>query len=192
MSPTPEAKAGADSDAGAESIGFRPLRSDDLPLIYRWLNTPHVARWWDAAPSLAAVEAEYLPYIRDAGSAQCYTILLAGEPIGFIQTYLIDDHPEYAAAVQVEPGAAGVDLFIGDPGLVHRGLGPRVLQQFVRQVVFARVAVTSCVIGPAVSNASAIRAYEKAGFRYMKTVAVPGEAEPEYLMEMRRDDIVLS
>ncbi|HLZ72359.1 MAG TPA: GNAT family N-acetyltransferase [Dehalococcoidia bacterium] len=170
----------------AEQIAFRPLQADDLPRMYRWINTPHVARWWDAAPSLAAVEAEYLPRITDSGPTQCYAILLAGEPAGFIQTYLIDDHPEYAAAVEVERGAAGVDLFIGEAEHVHRGLGALVLRRFLRDVVFARAGAEACIIGPAASNASAIRAYEKAGFRYLKSVRVPGEAEPEYLMRITR------
>jgi RimJ/RimL family protein N-acetyltransferase len=186
MNSAPEANLGAQTGGEGEAIGFRPLQRDDLPLMFRWLNTPHVVRWWDAAPSLAAVEAEYLPAILDPGPTQCYLILLAGAPVGFIQTYLIDDHPIYADAVQVEPGAAGVDLFIGEPELVHRGLGPRVLQQFIHTIVFARDEVRSCVIGPAASNRSAIRAYEKAGFRYLKTVAVSGEAEPEVLMEVTR------
>ncbi|HZQ37430.1 MAG TPA: GNAT family N-acetyltransferase [Dehalococcoidia bacterium] len=186
MSSASGARPGAQTGGEGEAIGFRPLRRDDLPLMYRWINTPHVARWWDAAPSLADVEAEYLPAILDPGPAQCYAILLAGEPIGFIQTYLIRDHADYAAAVDVDPGAAGVDLFIGERALVRRGLGPRVLQQFIHTIVFARDEVRSCVIGPAASNAGAIRAYEKAGFRYLKTVVVPGEAEPEYLLELTR------
>jgi aminoglycoside 6'-N-acetyltransferase len=159
---------------------------DDLPRMYHWINAPHVASWWDPAPSLAAVEEEYLPRIADPSASQCYAILLGGEPIGFIQTYLIHDHPEYARAVDVEPGAAGVDLFIGEPAQVHRGLGPRILRCFLRDVVFARPEVESCIIGPACSNAAAIRAYEKAGFRHLKSVQVPGEAEPEYLMRITR------
>lgn len=186
MSSAQEANAGSESAGEAAVLGFRPLRRDDLPLMYRWINTPHVARWWDAAPSLAAVEQHYLPAILDPRTTQCYAILLAGAPIGFIQTYVIDDHPEYAAAVDVGPDAAGVDLFIGEPELVHRGLGPLVLRQFVREIVFARAGVSRCVIGPAASNAGAIRAYEKAGFRHVKTVAVPGETEPEYLLALTR------
>jgi len=190
MSPAKGANAGAETGGADDAIAFRLLQRDDLPLMFRWINTPHVARWWDAAPSLATVEAHYLPAILDPGPAQCYVILHAGASIGFIQTYLIADHPEYAAAVQVGPGAAGVDLFIGEPELVQRGLGPRLLRQFLREVVFARDEVACCVIGPAASNRCAIRAYEKAGFRHLKTVTVPGEPEPEYLMELARAELL--
>ena len=27
-------------------LGFRPLERGDLPLLFRWLTTPHVARWY--------------------------------------------------------------------------------------------------------------------------------------------------
>ena len=49
--------------------------------------------------------------------------------------------------------------------------------------------VTCCVIGPAASNAIAIRAYEKAGFRHLNTIVVPGEDEPEYLMRATPEDV---
>ena len=48
--------------------------------------------------------------------------------------------------------------------------------------------VDSCIIGPAQNNHAAIRAYEKAGFKYLKTVSIPGELEPEYLMRIGRED----
>ena len=61
-----------------------------------------------------------------------YLILLDGRRVGMIQTYLVADHPEWEAIVQVGQGVAGVDLLIGEPELVGQGLGPRVLAEFVR------------------------------------------------------------
>ncbi len=47
-----------------------------------------------------------------------------------------------------------------------------------------------CVIGPTRSNAAAIRAYEKAGFRFLKTYLEPDSREPEhYLMELIRAEL---
>ncbi len=60
----------------------------------------------------------------------------------------------------------------------------------MRTVVFARLDVESCIIGPAMSNASAIRAYEKAGFTYLKTIVVPDEEEPERLLRIWRSEIL--
>lgn len=173
-------------------LGFRPLRLADLPLIYRWLNTPHVARWWydEEVATLQDVAAKYEPRIAGQERVRCFVILYEERPIGYIQSYLIRDHPAYSAQVAVEEEAAGVDLFIGEPEYVHRGLGAPLLVAFLRQIVFADRAVESCIIGPEPKNTAAIRAYEKAGFRYLKTITVPGEPAPEYLMRMARREIV--
>jgi hypothetical protein len=40
------------------------------------------------------------------------------------------------------------------------------------------------VIGPSVKNVAAIRAYEKIGFRALREVHVPDEADPEFLMRV--------
>jgi RimJ/RimL family protein N-acetyltransferase len=45
------------------------------------------------------------------------------------------------------------------------------------------------VIGPSVKNIAAIRAYEKAGFRPLKLVPVPGEPDPEFLMRLTAADL---
>jgi RimJ/RimL family protein N-acetyltransferase len=171
-------------------IAFRSLAHADLPLLHRWLNTPHVLEWWDRpGPSLEQVQEEYFPRTEGQAPTHCYLILYDDAPIGFIQTYLIRDHPEYSRHVQVEDAAAGLDLLIGDPAYVHRGLGAAILRCFLRDVVFVRPDVESCVIGPAVTNEVAIRAYEKAGFTYLKTVQIPNEEEPEYLMRIAREDL---
>ena len=44
-----------------------------------------------------------------------------------------------------------------------------------------------CVIGPTRSNIAAIRAYEKAGFRFLKNYLEPESREPKhYLMQLTR------
>jgi RimJ/RimL family protein N-acetyltransferase len=172
------------------AIAFRPLQSADFPLLLRWLNTPHVRRWWQHDPStLAEVTVKYTPLVTGREPTAGYLMLYEQRPIGYIQAYRIADYPEYAQAIQVEEGAAGVDLFIGEVKFVHRGVGAAVLRVFLCDIVFALPGVTYCVIGPAASNASAIRAYAKAGFRSLKTVQVPGEDEPEHLMRIMCEEL---
>lgn len=170
------------------SISFRPLEAADLPLLHHWLVTPHVEEWWDnPGPALQDVEREYIPRIEGREPTRCYLMLYKDEPIGYIQMYLVDDDPEFAQALQVDAGAAGVDLFIGEDAYLHRGLGAPILRAFLREVVFADPAVNTCVIDPAISNSIAIRAYEKAGFVWLKTLQVPGEKDLTYLMRLERD-----
>jgi RimJ/RimL family protein N-acetyltransferase len=167
-----------------EAIHFRAIAEVDFPLMTRWLNEPHVQRSYGSggAVTLDRVCAKYGPRVRREEPTDCYVIEYDGRPVGYVQSYRIADHPDYAAQVQVEEGAAGVDLFIGEPHLVGRGLGTVVLRRFTAEVVFAGEGITSCILGPDPGNAAAIRCYEKVGFRYLKTREVDGAAE--YLMQL--------
>lgn len=172
------------------AIAFRPLRLGDLPLMHHWLNSPGVMRWYEKRPqSEEEVAAKYGPRIRGEDPTRAFVMLYGGEPIGYIQTYKISDYPDYAVHLGLDDEAAGVDLFIGEDAYRHRGLGGPILRGFLREVVFSTMDVPACVIGPEPANTVAIRAYEKAGFRYWKTVSIPDEGE-EYLMRIAREEVV--
>ena len=170
-------------------ISFKLVTPEDLPLILKWYLEPHVQEWYsfDEPGTMEGVEEKFGDIFSGEDSVLAYLMEFDGAPIGYIQAYWIGDHVEYAQALQVEPRSVGVDLFIGDPDHVHRGLGNVILRQFVQEVVFQQMGAKFCVIGPEVGNKIAIRAYERAGFRYLKTVNVPGERAPEYLMICERD-----
>ncbi len=165
---------------------FPPLAERDLVLIRRWLIEPHVRRWWCDPPRRAYPADEidkYRQRIRGAGDpTDLHLIRRHRRPIGFIQRYRIRDYPDYAAAVGLEVGAIGIDLFIGERAALHRGYGPSLIRAFLRDVAFPLSGVGVCVIGPAEANAAAIRAYEKAGFTHFATRSIPGEPYPEHLM----------
>lgn len=169
-------------------ISFRKLRPSDLDLMHRWLNTPHVRRWWYAeGTSYGEIEAEYLPLIEGRDAAKPFVILHGEKPIDYIQSYPIADDEEYANLVDVQD-SAGLDLFIGKTEYLHRGLGRHILRRFLAEQVFSSPDIDVCVIGPEPKNTAAIRSYEKAGFRYFKTIQVPKEPEPEYLMKLTRGE----
>lgn len=170
-------------------ISFMRLRSSDLDLMHRWLNSQHVRRWWYAeGTSYAEIKEHYLPAIEDRDSRKPFVILHESKRIGYVQSYQISTDDEgYARLVDVKD-SAGVDLFIGEAEYLHRGLGRHVIRTFLSEHVFSDPEIETCVIGPEPKNTAAIRAYEKAGFRFFKTIHVPGEPEPEYLMKLTREE----
>jgi len=97
-----------------------------------------------------------------------------------IQTYLISDYPEWEAVVQVGDGVAGLDLLIGEEELIGRGLGPKILASFVRDVVGADAVVATVEH----ENRRSWRAFEKAGFQYVRDVEEDGV--PHRLMRWDR------
>ena len=163
-------------------------------MIHRWLLELHVSRWWADPPRDAYPEDEldkYRQRVRDEGDpTEIFFIRHRGHSIGFIQSYRIDDYDEYGQALALDTPSAGIDLFIGEPAEIGKGHGPRLIRAFLRDVVFARYDVAECVIGPSVKNTSAIRAYEKAGFRFFRDAQVPDEPDPEHLMRIRRDEVM--
>ena len=163
-------------------IEFRPLRTDDLPLLRDWLARQHVRRWW--RDSIEESLTEYEQAIVGVDPTDHYLILREDRPIGMIETYLVSDHPEWEAIAQVGEGVAGLDLLIGDPELTGRGLGPRILATFAEQVVFASPGTRACVAAVDEENRRSWRAFEKAGFQYVRDVEEDGR--PHRLMRLDR------
>jgi RimJ/RimL family protein N-acetyltransferase len=81
-------------------------------------------------------------------------------------------------------GAAGLDLLIGEEDAVGRGLGPQVIAQFAREVVFARPQAKAVVATVEEPNRRSSRAFEKAGFRYVRDIEEDGL--PHRLMRLER------
>ena len=171
-------------------IMFRSLQHAHLRLMYRWLQHPDVSRWYGRTPeTYAEVEAKYLPRISGEVPVRCFLVEYDNEPVAYSQTYRIDHDPAYARALGVDRDAFGVDLFIGESGFRYRGFGSLMLQEFVSRIIFAAGDASCCVIAPEVANHSAIRAYQKAGFRYIRTVTAPGTRSLEYVMMLWPDEL---
>lgn len=172
-------------------IEFEPLRETDLPLLHRWLNTPHVSRWWKIdgvrLPSFELVRQHYLRHINGERPAACFVIKCDGHPAGMIETYLLDNFPDEKESLDLSESYAGLDILIGEENYLHRGLGSRILSKFLKEVVFTRFDVNSCIIDPEPENKIAIRAYEKTGFRFLKTVWDTKEAGYVRIMVIDRD-----
>ena len=154
--------------------------------MHQWLQREHVRRWWDEHATYEEVVQHYLPAIVGRRAVDLYLILLGGRPIGFIQNYLLVDHPDFAERVGLGAGVAGVDLFIGEEELTGKGLGAEVLRAFVRDVVFAEPATTACIADPDVRNHASIRAFEKAGFRRVGEFLEPEDGQLHALVRIDR------
>jgi aminoglycoside 6'-N-acetyltransferase len=143
-----------------------------------------VRAWWDRpGPTLDDIRAKYLPRLRGEADAVPYLILSAVFPIGYIQRYPVRDG---AWGLLPSVPAVGLDLFVGEPGYLHRGLGPRILRQFLGETVFCDETIVECFIDPIARNRAAIRAFEKAGFRHIATSQTTDPSEPLHLMRMTR------
>lgn len=133
---------------------LRSLADGDEAELQRIHTTPQVMQWWD-------VPDETFPW--DEPESTRLTIVVDGRVAGLIQ-YWEETEPKYRHA--------GIDMFL-DPQLHGQGIGTEVLTRIVRHL-FDDLGHHRVTIDPAVDNAAAVRAYEKAGFR---TVGVTRRSE---------------
>lgn len=179
--------------SAGENIDFRDLKQKDLTLLLKWHNQPHVKQWYDKHENLSTydrIRAKYEPIINKSDKTQGYAILIGRKAVGLLQSYMIADYQEeYGQYLGLTDRAAGLDIFIGDPHYVHQGFGPTIIKKFVRESFDKNLAIDSFIIGPEPKNKAAIRAYEKAGFKHLKTIRLPTEREREYLMRLGREEL---
>jgi aminoglycoside 6'-N-acetyltransferase len=130
-------------------VALRPLVEADAPVLRAILATPKVSRWWaaeeDPAWPFETDNTVHRLAVHDGSSAAV---------IGMVQ-YWEQDDPVYRHAA--------VDIFL-DPRVHGHGLGTDAVRTLVRHLL-DDVGHHRVTIDPAVANASAIRCYEKVGFR---------------------------
>ncbi|MDP2632419.1 MAG: GNAT family N-acetyltransferase [Candidatus Curtissbacteria bacterium] len=169
-----------------QNTEFKKLEKSDLINLHKWLNTPHVIASYENKPSsFEEVKSKYITRITGEDPTQSFVIIYDNKPIGYIQKYLVSNDHELKNYVNGE--SVGVDLFIGEPSLIHKGLGSRILQAFLKKHVFDENNIESCIVDPLTTNASAIRAYEKAGFKHFK---ITDDQESKYLMIIFRYEVL--
>jgi aminoglycoside 6'-N-acetyltransferase len=149
------------------AITLRPATPEDRFRIRRWLADPAVQEWWGNAASaeagitLAMESATALPRIIEQG----------GTPIGYAHAVEIgvwaEERPEDLPA-----GTWDVDLFVASAEHRGKGLGHAALQLLTGEV-FATTLAVACSAVVSVRNEAAARAYERAGFRWLRIWSDP-------------------
>jgi aminoglycoside 6'-N-acetyltransferase len=142
---------------------FVSVTADDTPMLRNWLSTPSSREWWGDPDH----EIELIFDGEKTGESSGYIVHGDDGPFGYIQSWPCEKQP--AEAIKDEPwvakqyaGTLGVDITIGRPDLLGKGLGTEVVRQFC-QKLFAEGA-PRLIIDPDAKNLRAVRAYEKAGF----------------------------
>ncbi|WP_216321506.1 GNAT family N-acetyltransferase [Deinococcus aestuarii] len=143
-------------------VTFEPLTPEHLRLLHRWLREPHVRAFWDDGERTGeAVRAHSFQPGRDVPG---FVFGVDGQRAGFIQRERVTpDHP-FGPWRHPEGETWGVDLFIGEPDLTGRGLGPEIIWAFLAHLRAERPETRRVLIDPDPANVRAVRAYARVGF----------------------------
>lgn len=154
-------------------VSLRLMTEDDLTMLHEWLNQPHVVEWWQGErPTLQEVRERHLPRVLASENVTPYIGLLDGKPFAYAQSYVALGAGAGWWEDETDPGVRGIDQSIGHPELLGRGLGTQLVRTLVG-LLFSDPQVTKIQTDPAPENLRAIRCYEKAGFRKVKTILTP-------------------
>ena len=83
-------------------IHFPSLTVSHLPLLLKWLETPHVKAWWnrDVKWTPELIDEKFASYIEGykiedgvRKEMRAYSIEIDDTPIGYIQVYNVHDFP---------------------------------------------------------------------------------------------------
>lgn len=170
-------------------IRIRDFTEGDLSLMLKWLTDDRVLEYYegrDVRFTMDTLAAHFLEEIPDGFRV---IIEYRNQPVGYGQTYQLSgeqfeeyDYPDHGKVVYA------MDQFIGEPDEWNRGIGTAFLQMMVSYLKTCKGA--DCVLlDPHKNNYRAIRAYEKAGFRIIKSLPEhelhEGEMEDCWLMERK-------
>lgn len=144
------------------SVRLRPAAPRDRDLIRRWLARADIQDWWGP---ISQTDVE-VTIALDSEHAICRIIESGGAAIGYAHAI---DASVWGAELpeDLAPGTWDLDLFIASEE--HRGQGAgQVALALLKEEVFATTLAVGVCVFPSIKNERAVRAYEKAGFRWQR------------------------
>jgi hypothetical protein len=146
-------------------IAFAPLRREDIPVIFAWLQQPHVLEFYCKKPAVwEETRTHYLQRLDPASPTKCF-LVRSDRPFGYIQTYRIADY-SLTASMLGETNGIGIDLFIGDPEYLATRWGRNMLLKFLNEIAFPLFPEENvCWIYHEAAKHRAMRASKAVGFQ---------------------------
>ncbi|PSB23586.1 GNAT family N-acetyltransferase [Stenomitos frigidus] len=170
-----------------DDVAIRLMQDDmqDYQLMAKWLTDEAVLEFYEGRDNpypLARVLEAYRPKVLWQEDITPCLILYQTEAIGYLQYYPLteSDRQEYG---DYDIGESitiyAVDLFIGESHDWNQGIGTKALSAALTYL-FEHLQADKVLIDPHVSNARAIRCYEKCGFSKVKQLPAHELHEGKY------------
>jgi aminoglycoside 6'-N-acetyltransferase len=116
-----------------------------------------------------------------------FVIKMEEVKLGYIQYYSLQDYPwsEQDLNDDIVKRAVGIDLFIGEPSWVGKGLGQKIVTSFLNKFIWPDFEY--CFVDPNMRNLASIRMFQKCGFKDYKNIrSIDALGHPVTLCLMRK------
>jgi RimJ/RimL family protein N-acetyltransferase len=159
----------------AGNIVLVPATDEDWPTIRRWLAQPEVIRWWGPR---ATTEAEVMLAL---GSEHAISRMIVCDGVAVGYGHAVDAALlGVSLPAELPVGAWEMDVFVASAEHRGRGIGVTALAAMQRDVFATTLAPVVYVRVP-VGQEKAVRAYERAGLRWLAVMRDPVMG-PEWMM----------
>jgi len=170
-----------------ESVRIRDFSERDLPFMFKWLTDDRVLKYYEGRDVRFTMDTLSAHFLKEIPNGFRVIIEYNDQPVGYGQAYQLSgklfdeyDYPDNGMVV------FAMDQFIGNPDYWNRGIGTALLQMMTTYLRIYKKA-NRVLLDPHKNNYRAIRAYEKAGFRIIKSLPkhelFEGRKEDCWLME---------
>ena len=151
-------------------ITVRDFAESDLPIMLKWLTDDRVLEYYEGRDVRFTMETLSGHFLEELPDGFRVIIEYRGVPIGYGQVYQLsgDLFDEYSYPDDGRVVFA-MDQFIGEPEYWNQGIGTSFLHMMAAYLKTERAA-ERILLDPHKNNPRAIRAYQKAGFRIVKSL----------------------
>ena len=170
------------------TFAFKQLNKSHFPLLLKWLESPHVKKWWDCDVdyTIEIVCEKYSSYTKGykivegiRKTIQCFIINYNQEPIGYIQIYSAHDFYEQNLLLRLPKNLGALDCFIGEEKYLNQGLGSKAISEFLN---IHGSKYSHILADPNSNNVAAIKCYENVDFKKIAEQTVEQTGEEKNLM----------
>jgi hypothetical protein len=171
-------------------IHFESLSEKHFSLIFEWFNFPHVQKFYSLRSwTYEEVALKMRPYITGEKKVSAFIAYIDGTPMASVQKCKILDHPwpDMELSDEIISMGAGIDFFIGPSIFLRKGLGSKIIHQFLSQEIWPFF--DYCIVDPDVRNVASCKFFNKLGFRMHKIIQTKdalGEDVELNLMTLKR------
>jgi RimJ/RimL family protein N-acetyltransferase len=152
------------------NLRFIALAPPHIDQILAWLREPHVRKFWTESADETEIRTKFLG--KAAKNIHGFLIELDGASVGYVQHYEAwNVGPGWWP--DAKPGTYGLDILVGNPARLNRGIGTEALRRFIADILSQGRKVKEVIVDPDPANLSSIRMFEKAGFTRVGMVPTP-------------------